>query len=293
MFGSTTPVGSLFKNLLNKNGYNNIFVYSRKPEDPGDIYYDMENPSDFIKDNFEENSVIISFAPIWNTSFFLSYLQKNKPKIFKNVEKILVCSSSSCLTKRFAFNSFDQKLFLKLKNSEELIFDLSTELNIKCLVIQPALVYGSVGNYKDRNFSKLLFFMRLLPVLILPTNTGLRQPISCYQLANVFFNLLVNESIYNQNLSTKIVVGGDKILSYKEMLKLIQNSTKANDLARKCLFLTIPDWLFIIIASPVVLYSKKIYESVLRIFANLSGFTLQSKITNQKNSTFPHKFENR
>ena len=290
LFGSTTPAGNALVKLLNDNGYKNVYQYSRNINNKNQIYLNMEKPEECSFKQFKKSSIIISFAPIWITSKFLLGLIKSNPNFLKYIKKIIVCSSSSVLTKRFAFNKFDQELFSKLRDSEKKIVDLCFSLNIKCMVVKPTLVYGSCGKYKDKNFSKLINLMRWLPFIVLPSNSGLRQPISCYQLANVFFNLITNEKYFYNLKSPSLVVGGDKTLDYNKMLFLIRNSTKKNDLARKCIFIKIPDNLFIFLTFPLSLFSLKFYESVLRIFANLSNFTPQSEITNQKLSKFPDKF---
>ena len=289
LFGSTTPAGNAFVKLLKINGYKDVFLYSRNINNKNHIYLNMEKPEECSSFQLRKNSIIISFAPIWITSKFLLRLVKSNPNFLKNIKKIIVCSSSSVLTKRFAFNNFDKELFSKLKNSEEIIVDLCSSLNIKCMVVKPTLVYGSSGKYKDKNFSKLINLMRWLPFIVLPSNSGLRQPISCRQLANVFFNLLINEKYFYSLKSSSLIVGGDRILDYNKMLFLIRNSTKKNDLARKCIFIKIPDYLFIFLTFPLSFFSLKFYESVLRIFANLSNFTPQSEITNRRLSKFPDK----
>ena len=289
LFGSTTTVGRMFTNILKDNGNFELYKYSRKTNNDDYIYCNMDKPCQFNYIKSEKESIIISFAPIWITANFLSELAKSKPFFFKFVQKIIVCSSSSVLTKRFSFNSFDKNLFLKLRNSENKINDFCSLLKIKSLIVQPSLVYGSVGKYKDKNFSKIIKIMRYAPFLILPSNSGLRQPISCYQLANVFFHLISQNKNFGQTFTSRLLVGGDDILNYNEMLFLLKKATKESDPARKCLFIKIPDLLFIIFAFPLAIISTKFYESVLRIFANLCDFTPQSTITNQKSTHFPDR----
>ena len=290
MFGSTTPAGNAFVKLLKDNGYKDVYQYTRNSNYKNQIYLDMEKPEEFASLNLKKSSIIISFAPIWITSQFLLGIIKSNPDFFNYIKKIIVCSSSSVLTKRFAFNKFDKELFSKLRDSEEIIVDLCASLNIKYMIVKPTIVYGSFGKYKDKNFSRIINLMRWCPFLVLPSNSGLRQPISCRQLANVFFNLINNEKIFDSFKSSSLFVGGDRILDYNKMLFLIKNSTKKNDLARNCIFIKIPDYLFIFLTFPLSLFSLKFYESVLRIFADLSNFTPQSEITNQKLSKFPDKF---
>ena len=290
MFGSTTPVGNAFLKLLKDNGYKDVYQYTRNINYKNQIYLNMERPEEFSPCKFQKSSIIVSFAPIWITSQFLLGVIRSNPDFFKYIKKIIVCSSSSVLTKRFAFNKFDKELFSKLRDSEEIIVDICASLNIKYMIVKPTIVYGSFGNYKDKNFSRIINLMRWCPFIVLPSNSGLRQPISCRQLANVFFNLINNQKIFDSFKSSSLFVGGDSILDYNKMLFLIKNSTKKNDLARNCIFIKIPDYLFIFLTFPLSFFSLKFYESVLRIFADLSNFTPQSEITNQKLSKFPDKF---
>ena len=71
---------------------------------------------------------------------------------------------------------------------------------------------------------------------------------------------------------------------------LLRDSTKENDPARKCILVEIPEIIFIFLAIPLLLLSFKSFESVLRIFSNLSNFKCQSEITNQKSANFPDSY---
>ncbi len=290
LFGSNTPVGAAFQYIYKLNGYKNIFPYSRKVNKEDNNYCDMNDPYQFSQKKLEEKSIIVSFAPIWITSEFLKKLKEYEPDFFQNVEKIIICSSSSFLTKRFAFNKKDQLLFLKLKKSQDEIKQLCNHNKIKFTIIQPTMVYGSFEKYKDKNFSFLLKIMRCSPFLFLPKRTGKRQPISCYQLANVAFQLVIKNDFFNTPKNEFLLIGGDKILSYKQMITLLRDSTKENDKARKCLLIEIPEIIFIFSAIPLLLFSFKSFESVLRIFSNLSNFKCQSEITNSKSENFPDSY---
>lgn len=288
LFGSTTSSAKAFKNILNSNGYNNIIEYTSK--DLGKPYKqcDIDRPHDFKFVHSEKSSCIVSFAPIWKISKFLSELSKINPEFFKSVKKILICSSSSVITKRYSFNIFDQNLSKTLEKSETLLLKLCVSFSIDIKIIRPTLIYGSYGGFKDKNFSKIIDFMRISPLLVLPVNSGYRQPISCFELANVFFSLLKNRKDEKFSKS-KILVGGDKILSFNEMLISLKNSTEKKDRARKCFFLIVPDKLFICLIIPIFFISRKNFEALLRIFANLSDFTTHYELTNNKSKIFPNK----
>ena len=285
LFGSTTPSAKAFKNILNSKGYENINEYTRKNLGSSYKQCDMNRPDKF-KFGSSEPCFIVSFAPIWKTSEFLNSLSKINPNFFHFAKKILVCSSSSVITKRYSFNNFDQNLSKTLKESEDSLIQLSEHFNIEIRIVRPTLIYGSCGGFKDKNFSKIIQFMRISPLLILPRNSGYRQPISCYELANVFFTLLDDKSNKNKT-NSKILIGGDKIITFNEMLITLKNSTNKRDRARNCFFIFVPDKLFIFLASPILLISRKNYEAIFRIFANLSNFTQHHHLTKIKSNVFP------
>ena len=52
------------------------------------------------------------------------------------------------------------------------------------------------------------------PFLVLLSNSGYRQPISCYELANVFFTLFKNKD--EKVINSRILIGGDKILTFNK-----------------------------------------------------------------------------
>ena len=72
------------------------------------------------------------------------------------------------------------------------------------------------------------------------------------------------------------------------MLIALKNSTNKEDKARNCLFIFLPDKLFIFLISPIFILSRKNHEALLRIFANLSHFTKQHELTNNKSKVFPN-----
>ena len=71
------------------------------------------------------------------------------------------------------------------------------------------------------------------------------------------------------------------------MLAAIQLSQKPSDLARKCLLLPIPNNLFFLLSSPLLLASPKLFESILRIASDLSGFNPSHYYTGDTPHHFP------
>ena len=121
--------------------------------------------------------------------FKLFVLSKNS--CLKKLKGIIACSSTSAITKRFEFNTFDKNLAKKLSISEKNIISISEKLNINCQIIRPTMIYGSFNQIQDNNISKILFIMRHLKIVFLPSNSGFRQPIHAYQLAEVIYFLMM------------------------------------------------------------------------------------------------------
>ena len=70
-----------------------------------------------------------------------------------------------------------------------------------------------------------------------------------------------------------ITVGGDQIITYYELVKLI---IKKNNLKFK--IKKIPNKYFILIISPILLFNSRLFSEFLRINSNLSGFMKSSEI---------------
>jgi hypothetical protein len=155
--------------------------------------------------------------------------------------------------------------------------------------LQPTLIYGQAGPYADRNLSRLLQLLRRLPCLPLPAETGLRQPIHASQLAAVALHMaeqLIGSGC-DPSLPDRITLGGDTTLSYASMISALQQAQSADDPARRCRLLPIPNRLFFFLAAPLLLRSPKAFESVLRMGANLSGFTPARQLLGREPQPFP------
>ena len=291
LFGGSSPVGISFCEKVNKEFRNdfNIYKYSRNSKDK--FLFDLLKKDSKLVGN-SKNSIIISFAPIWDLAFFLENIIKNDANSIKQFNTIIAISSTSVLTKRYAFNNFDKNLVSKLNNAEEKLISISKKNKIKLKIIRPTMIYGKIKNKSDKNISKILKYMRFLPYIILPKNTGLRQPIHIGQLADVtlkvakdFLNLEYDESYQSLTLN----VGGDDEISYLEMLLLMKKSLPKNDFARKCRIIRLPDTIFYILAFPIIFINTRYFEAILRIKSNMNGFSPSHKITNTKIKSFPLK----
>ena len=287
VFGISTPVGQSFKKIICKHyKKNNIFFYSRIGHPY--IKFDLQMPKKNIIKNIKSKSTIISFAPIWHISFFLKYLISTNKKILNNIDSVIVLSSTSVLTKKFSTNKFDKDLYNSLKFSEDYLIDLSNKFNFNLSIIRPTLIYGSINNYSDKNVTKIAKIMKILPIIFIPKETGLRQPIHINQLAQVVFQIFENfRNSRNKKIVEIIEVGGDISLSYFEMLCSIRHNLLKTKRANIFKIIRIPNKLFYLLTFPIYFISPKIFESFLRIQADLSGFTRCGSIINKKKLKFP------
>ena len=173
--------------------------------------------------------------------------------------------------------------------AEEQLLATCHRLQVSCRILQPTLIYGQVGRYQDRNLSRLLQLLRRLPLLPLPAHTGLRQPIHARQLAAVAFHLArqLTAAGWDPAQPARIPLGGDVQLSYRAMLRALQQAQPPGDPARRCRLLRIPNRLFLLLAAPLMLRSPKAFEAVLRMGADLAGFVPAHQLLAEPPQPFP------
>ncbi|EDY39713.1 conserved hypothetical protein [Cyanobium sp. PCC 7001] len=192
------------------------------------------------------------------------------------------------LTKRFAANRIDRELASLLHRAEEQLLAACRGRHIPSCVLQPTLIYGRVGERADRNLSRLLQLMRRLPLLPLPAQTGLRQPIHATQLAAVALALSRQLAKGAAPLpASRIALGGDQELSYAAMLQALQQALPQEDPARRCRLVPLPNRLFTLLAVPLLLGSPRAFEAVLRMAADLAGFTPCHALLGTEPQPFP------
>lgn len=280
LFGATTPSGEAFRQLVGDRWP--LHGYSRR-------HADLSDPAAFQPaGEAGQPGLWISFAPIWLLAPFLAHQHRHHPERLLGLRGLIACSSSSALTKRFAANRLDRQLVAQLNGSEEQLLATCRQRQLPCHILQPTLIYGQVGPYGDRNLSRLLQLLRRLPLLPLPAQSGLRQPIHARQLAAVAL-VLALELALNQRPAhaERLPLGGDEQLSYNAMLAALQQAQPPGDPARRCHLLPIPNRLFFLLAAPLLLRSPKTFEAVLRMGADLAGFTPAHQLLRQPSEPFP------
>ena len=153
------------------------------------------------------------------------------------------------------------------------------------------MVYGSYKKLKDSNIEVIKNFLNILPFIVLPRESGLRQPIHAYQLSNVLINLLIKFSNKtNKKINSLILdIGGDEYISYEEMIRRVFEKNKSSITRKRLRILFLPNKLFSFFVSPMLLISPKIHEALLRTMVDLSGFKKSYKFSSLKKSKFPFK----
>lgn len=290
LFGANNPSGAYFLSLCKDSP---CLTWGRQlPNGSGlenHVFCDLSSPSTCCMDRLD--GLVISFAPIWLLVQFLDTLYDLKPGFLDEIQGIVACSSSSYLTKRFAFNKADQELVAKLNKSHERIFSITNKLDISCRIVAPSLVYGVVNGYSDKNVSQLIRTFRQLPIVLVPDCCGERQPIHASQLAECVLHeanmMKVTETLSHGNVI--YCVGGDETFDYVEMLIRIQSSLPLHDKGRKCKIMRVPDWFFYLLVSLFLTTNQKFAEALCRMKTNLSGFIEVHRITGTNASKFPVK----
>lgn len=293
LFGSSSPVGYAFRELASDALDELVlFDYSRQPDSSSraQIYADLLDPLNFDShSDVSSPSLFVSFAPIWLFASFFAELIKHNPSQYTHLRAVVVCSSSSVLTKRYASNSSDRLLVSRLMKAESLLLDTCKSIGVSCLILRPSIIYGKVGKYCDKNIRLITRIMKHFPLLLVPSTTGYRQPIHANELASVAFFFANQFMMLPQSAvrSQCIAVGGDTSLKYIVMLHRIQNALPTRHPGKNCWLIPIPNRIFYFIFSPLGLLSPKALEAITRLEADLNGFIPASSILGRTPNKFP------
>ncbi|MFN5464203.1 MAG: hypothetical protein ACK6BM_00895 [Cyanobacteriota bacterium] len=287
LFGANNPAGAAFLELARKK---TIKTWGRRAVPAQTDNHIYCNLSELPPVNLRPiKGVLVSFAPIWLLAPFLKEIATSQPEILQDLMGIIACSSSSFVTKRFAFSQHDRNLVFRLTEAHNSLAQTCGALKIPLQVLAPTLVYGAIGNFQDKNISKIIRIMRCTPAVVLPTYSGMRQPIHASQLAAVA--MYQSDKMFSKQwTSTELLVlslGGDDVFSYEDMLVKIKENLASNDPARRCKIIRVPDRLFYFCASPLLVLDPKLFESVIRVSSNLSGFTRVCDIIREEPQGFP------
>jgi hypothetical protein len=293
LFGVATGTGESFRRQsLSAFPDCSLYTYSRQPNKIGvdARFADFRKPEEFHPaGDLDTASVWISFGPIWLLAPFFEQLALRYPERLTHLSGLIVSSSSSAITKRFASNLFDRELAARLITAEDQLFSVCHSLGVECRILRPTIIYGQIGPYGDRNFSRFLQILRRVPLFPVPSDSGLRQPIHASQLSAVALHLarqLAGPGL-DPDLPERIALGGDTSLSYESMIRALQKAQPASDPTQRCRLLPIPNRLFFSLAAPMLPHSPKAFDAVLRMGANLAGFTPAHQLLGTDPQPFP------
>ena len=294
LFGATTASGTACLDLADERP---VVVAGRRqpPGWPVDRFLaiDLNAASLPSPEALPEGGLLVSFAPIWLLAPFLAALQDSLAGLGRPfpIAAVVACSSSSVITKRFAANRQDRRLVERLLRAEDSVAATCTTASIPCRILRPTLIYGQAGDRGDQNLSRLLQMMRRMPFLPLPAETGLRQPIHGRQLAAAALHLADGAARETGAPSShRITLGGDESLSYTTMLQRLQQAARQRDpldRAGRCRLLPLPPAVFHLLAAPLLPISAKGFEAVLRMEADLAGFTPVHTVLGTEPEAFP------
>ena len=282
VLGATSLIGHYF---VDNNCNYKLVCFSRQNKNGSNI--DLQNEGTF--ENFCcDNSFLVSFAPIWLVkNLFINFNENNASKL-RTLKGVIIYSSSSAITKKFAANVFDKNLSKELLSSEKIILSICKKYSISCIVIRPTIVYGFYKGLNDKNYTGIINFFQKIPFCLIPSVTGYRQPIHFSELSELTFSFLdkLNKS-YSKDIISKIVeVGGDEELTYSEILyRLAKLSSKQR--IKRCKLIPIPNRIFYILIAPFLFFKPKLFEEIYRMQSDFSGFTKCSEYTGKKLKKFP------
>lgn len=288
LFGANNPTGAAFLRLTNEVPVSTwgrkASIYDHIPH----VFCDLSATLPISNRN-PIQGVLVSFAPVWHLASFLEKIASEQPDLLTDLVGVVACSSSSFLTKRFAFNDHDRQLADLLTKAHLSLSMTCINLGIPLQILAPTLIYGAVDFFSDKNISKIIALMRRFPIIFMPANSGLRQPIHASQLASVAKHqaLKMSNDEWPDCEPSILPLGGDEVLSYEKMILRARNELDRSDSAKRCRILTVPNKFFFLVATPLILLDLRYYESILRINSNLSGFARVHEIIGSEYQHFP------
>ena len=88
---------------------------------------------------------------------------------------------------------------------------------------------------KDKNIQKLADILKFLPIVFVPKESGLRQPIHTSQLSSYYIKVLKEYNLKTRKKYKSHKYRGDESLSFFEMLLRIRNINKNDNFFSRCI----------------------------------------------------------
>lgn len=290
IFGSSSLIGQEIYQYLSRNSDFEVFCYSRsQTPDNNTFCLDLQSPFafDFSYMRYFQRNIFLSCCPIWTFSSFLSHVLNESTRLSFDISFVCCLSSSSVVTKSFSSSAYDINLVQLLSDSEKSISSQLHSVGIPLTVLRPSIIYADFTAQNDRNYSNIYSFFGLpfpFPILV-PSPSGLRQPIHVKQLAQVVVHFVNEFSFSRIPATTFLSIGGDDTLSVYSLLSLIKNSR--GSFLFSPFLIKVPHRFYFFLISPFALFAPKIFFELLRFSANLSGFTPCSDILRVAPRRFP------
>jgi len=286
ILGATTNVGyAIVTKLLDECKH--VRVMGRNPIGKGAYkYLDLENENTYCNIELKRDFILISVAPAWKVIKLLEYLGRNGRDFNRYAKALIFMSSSSIYTKLYSFGQYDKDIADKLLTADKQVEKFSRLVGCAYCIVYPTLIYGKCGPYNDRNLSIICQIIEKSPLIILPSRTGLRQPIHAAELACIVV-ILVEKYRNSRLLDTKITIGGNVELSYLDMIRRLSKNCLGKNANKKLRILLISDRAYYMLVMLVALLKPDWLPILLRIQANLSGFTKVCQIDENLTGRFP------
>lgn len=216
---------------------------SRQPAiSSNQLQWDLnESPSVKVLEQLKASKTLIHCAPIWLLPKHLASLNK------LGVERMIVFSSTSVISKANSANSAEQALVTQLRRSEQELNEFCSKHAIALTILRPSMIYG-YG--RDQNVSHIANFIKRFGCFLLVGNaSGLRQPVHADDLVNACLNIITNERTFAKTYN----LAGAEAFTYRELIELIFAA-----LGRRKRILSIPLFIFrpaLILAAKVTRFS--------------------------------------
>jgi len=257
--GAKGVVGKPLVDRLQNEGRAFCAVSRSASEDANQIQWDLsEQASEQTLKALTKLECLIHCAPIW--------LLPERLADFRNtsLERLVVFSSTSVLSKTESANPQEQTLVTQLRQSEHDITQYCAAQGWGLTILRPSLIYG-YG--RDQNISHIAAIIKCFGfMLLVGKGLGKRQPVHADDLVEASLSVLSNPACVGRTYN----LAGAEVLSYRTMVERIFVG-----LAKK------PK----IIALPLILV-----RMVLSLAAKISSFSYTPEMADRMNQNLNYDF---
>lgn len=174
------------------------------------VQWDLEHAmSNQVKDALVGCDTMIHCAPIWLLPAHLHDLKA------LGLERLIVFSSTSVLSKSESPNPHEQNLVEQLGGAEQALQEFCAEQSIALTILRPSLIYG-YG--RDQNIMHIANFIRKFGFMLLVGKAnGERQPVHASDLVEACCNIIDNSKTFGKAYN----LAGAEVLSYHIMVERV------------------------------------------------------------------------